>query len=197
MSINDNTFCFRCYHNWHKRKENNPKYCPKCKSPYWNRPRKKLSKEFVIKMEETIINIQNNIIKRSGGERGIRDEGGIYNSTCKLLSHQFRHKNDPLSIGAFILNEFAKRHHFNDGNKRTAYVLAKIFMLINKCHLKIEFSQAVDFILNIAKYDSNIEFEQIKKWLKENCSLIDEKDVENYINKVFVNLEMERKDGTN
>ena len=33
--------CERCGHEWVPRKENEPKVCPKCKSPYWDRPRKK------------------------------------------------------------------------------------------------------------------------------------------------------------
>jgi len=54
------------------------------------------------------------------------------------MSHyQYRNQENPENIGAFALNEFAKRHYFIDGNKRTAYAIAKVFMLINKCHLKI------------------------------------------------------------
>ncbi|MBI5332291.1 MAG: type II toxin-antitoxin system death-on-curing family toxin [Candidatus Aenigmarchaeota archaeon] len=189
MIINNNiTFCFRCYHTWKKRKENNPKNCPKCKSPYWNRPRKRVSKQFVIKMQETIINIHNTIIKISGGDFGIREEGGIYNSTYKLLQKQETYKRNPIMIGAFILDDFARRHFFVDGNKRTAYVLAKIFMLINKCHLKIDYSEATQFILQIAKFESQISFDEIKDWLSNNCIHINEKDIETYLNKVFVNI---------
>jgi predicted Zn-ribbon and HTH transcriptional regulator len=33
--------CERCEHEWVPRDtENEPRVCPKCKSPYWNRPRK-------------------------------------------------------------------------------------------------------------------------------------------------------------
>lgn len=47
MEINNMTieltklFCFRCGHKWHPRSEEYPKVCPKCKSPYWDRPRRK------------------------------------------------------------------------------------------------------------------------------------------------------------
>ena len=33
--------CERCSHEWLPRKEKEPKVCPKCKSPYWDRPRRK------------------------------------------------------------------------------------------------------------------------------------------------------------
>jgi len=34
--------CERCGHKWKPRNMNEePRVCPKCKSPYWNKPRKK------------------------------------------------------------------------------------------------------------------------------------------------------------
>ena len=32
--------CERCGHEWPPKTEAEPTWCPKCKSPYWNRPRK-------------------------------------------------------------------------------------------------------------------------------------------------------------
>jgi len=32
--------CERCKHSWVARKKEEPRVCPKCKSPYWNVPRK-------------------------------------------------------------------------------------------------------------------------------------------------------------
>lgn len=39
--------CLRCGHTWRPRTDKLPAVCPnpKCKSPYWNKPRKPLSKE--------------------------------------------------------------------------------------------------------------------------------------------------------
>lgn len=32
--------CERCGHDWLPRTDEEPKFCPACKSPYWNTPRK-------------------------------------------------------------------------------------------------------------------------------------------------------------
>jgi predicted Zn-ribbon and HTH transcriptional regulator len=32
--------CERCGHEWHPRNKNKPMVCPKCKSPYWNKPKR-------------------------------------------------------------------------------------------------------------------------------------------------------------
>lgn len=31
--------CERCQHEWPPKGESEPTWCPKCKSPYWNKPR--------------------------------------------------------------------------------------------------------------------------------------------------------------
>ena len=33
--------CLRCGHTWRPRGDRPPQHCPTCKSPYWDRPRKK------------------------------------------------------------------------------------------------------------------------------------------------------------
>ncbi len=33
--------CERCFHKWIPRTTEKPRVCPKCKSPYWDRKRKK------------------------------------------------------------------------------------------------------------------------------------------------------------
>lgn len=32
--------CLRCEHQWLPRDNEHPKVCPKCKSPYWDTPRR-------------------------------------------------------------------------------------------------------------------------------------------------------------
>lgn len=36
--------CLRCNHSWILRKSNEPKVCPKCKSPYWDKKRQNVKK---------------------------------------------------------------------------------------------------------------------------------------------------------
>ena len=36
----DGYLCERCEHTWLGRNGSNPLVCPRCKSPYWNTPRK-------------------------------------------------------------------------------------------------------------------------------------------------------------
>jgi death on curing protein len=181
-------YCTRCKHAWKRRKEELPKYCPNCKTPYWNRQRRRIPKLLVKDYEKIIIGLHDSIIKISGGEIGVRDEGGIYFSVYNLLNFIERNPGNPIAIGTLILKEFGRKHHFIDGNKRTSFVVAKTFMLVNRCHLRVEYEEAFKFILKVAEYESKISSKEIGCWIKDNCEIIEKEEIESYINKTFVNL---------
>jgi hypothetical protein len=58
----------------------------------------------------------------------------------------------------------------------------------NRCHLKINYREATEFIISVAKYNSDIIIDQVRKWLDTNCVPIDEKETDSYLNKAFVNV---------
>ena len=39
--ITRGNICYRCNHLWICRNKGKPKVCPKCKSPYWYKPKQK------------------------------------------------------------------------------------------------------------------------------------------------------------
>lgn len=40
FGIENQLQCLRCNHKWYPNSNNPPKVCPKCKNPYWDKPRK-------------------------------------------------------------------------------------------------------------------------------------------------------------
>jgi predicted Zn-ribbon and HTH transcriptional regulator len=45
--------CERCSHKWVPREGGNyPKVCPKCKSPYWDKPRKSEKKKHALSLKD-------------------------------------------------------------------------------------------------------------------------------------------------
>ena len=38
-------WCYRCEHKWVPRGQNVPEICPKCKSPYWKKPKTRFTKK--------------------------------------------------------------------------------------------------------------------------------------------------------
>ncbi|MNN72877.1 Toxin Doc [compost metagenome] len=67
---------------------------------------------------------------------------------------------------AALLEFLVKNHCFHNGNKRTAYLAVKSFLILNGYHLKMERMVAVEFVVDIAKGECS--FEQIVSILREN-----------------------------
>jgi rubrerythrin len=43
--VSDVLICGRCSHTWRPEGDNPPAVCPTCKSPYWDKPRKRIRHE--------------------------------------------------------------------------------------------------------------------------------------------------------
>lgn len=151
----------------------------------------RVSKEFVDQTFQVVSKVHETIIDKSGGESGIRDEGGLHHSIHKIYNYQIRNLNDPVSVGAFVYKEFARRHHFNDGNKRTAHAFAKIIMFTMGYHFKVEYKNAVIYIIKIAEYESKITFSEIKEWISPYLTKISNEDIVNYIKKIILEVSNE------
>lgn len=52
---------------------------------------------------------------------------------------------------AALVESFVKNHCFHNGNKRTAYLVVKAFLMVNGFHLKMERVFAVEFMVDIAR----------------------------------------------
>jgi death on curing protein len=66
-----------------------------------------------------------------GGGTGIRDEG-LLESALQRAQNKFEYENpDVADLAAAYAYGIAKNHPFVDGNKRTALVAARTFLLLN------------------------------------------------------------------
>jgi death-on-curing protein len=70
---------------------------------------------------------------------------------------------------AALLESLVKNHCFHNGNKRTAYLGIKSFLLLNGFHLRMERAFAVEFIVDIAKGIHS---------LKDSSSILNEYSIE-------------------
>jgi death-on-curing protein len=147
-----------------------------------------ITKEKIESFIDEIIETHNEIIKTSGGEYGIRDMGGLHHSAYKITEYIHKYSDTPEKFGAYIFSELARKHHFIDGNKRTAYIVSKITMLNLGYNFKIKYLNAIGFILKIAQHESKITFEEIVNWIKEKLERINESEMENYISEVLFEL---------
>jgi death-on-curing protein len=130
----------------------------------------KVTKEDIDFLKPLILDLHNIIIEASGGEKGVRDDGGLEHAIDRMLSVDDKKKN-ALTLAAKTYLLFATRHYFTDGNKRTAHIVAKILLILfGRIHLKVHYKDAVKFIMDIAAGKKSSE--EIIEWIKDNSDEI-------------------------
>lgn len=82
-------------------------------------------------LEETILTIHQRQIAEHGGSGGLRDRG-LLTSAIARPQHLLAYAQPDLpSLAASYAYGIARNHPFVDGNKRTALVAARTFLLLN------------------------------------------------------------------
>ena len=71
------------------------------------------------------------VIKEHGGLRGIRDEGGLESALARPVNLYAYGMPTAFELGAAYAYGIAKNHPFLDGNKRTAFTTACVFLESN------------------------------------------------------------------
>ncbi len=118
----------------------------------------------MIEIEEVLI-IHDILIKEFGGVEGIRD----YNLLVSALSRPFGgtqniefYPNFYDKAGALI-ESLVKNHPFVDGNKRTGYVVMRLFLLSNGYNITASHDEKYEFVMGIASGISTLE--EITIWI--------------------------------
>ena len=85
-----------------------------------------------------------------GGLPGIRDDNALEAALARPLHKHSYGEDDLFRLAAAYLYGFARNHAFADGNKRTAYLAAFTFLLINGYLIEATQADVVAFVLAVA-----------------------------------------------
>ena len=72
--------------------------------------------------------------------------------------------DDPASLAAAYAFGVARNHPFIDGNKRTAWVLARLFLVINGHGIEFDQADAVRTVLALASGD--LSEDELADWFR-------------------------------
>ena len=124
-------------------------------------------KRIVWLFEETIIAIHHRQIAEHGGGEGLRDEG-LFSSALARPQNLFAYSQptpDLASLAAAYAYGIARNHPFVDGNKRTALIAARTFLLLNGVNL--EAGQDEKFLTFQSLAAGALTEEELAAWIRQ------------------------------
>src|SRR5947207_13350208 len=124
--------------------------------------------EIVWLLEEAVRAIQERQIAEHGGSSGRRDEGLLFSALARpqnLLAYGDQ-EPDLAELAAAYAFGIARNHPFVDGNKRTAFVAARTFLLLNGNDL--EASQDEKYIAFIQLAEGSLSEGYLAIWIRQH-----------------------------
>ena len=118
-------------------------------------------------LEETVIAIHHRQISEHGGTEGLRDEGLLASALTRpqnVLAYA-QPPRDLAALAAAYAYAIARNHPFVDGNKRTALVAARTFLLLNGVNLEANQDEKYLTFLQLAQ--GILSEEQLADWIRK------------------------------
>jgi death-on-curing protein len=103
-----------------------------------------------------------------GGGGGIRDEGLLESALARPLNLWASGEPDLASLAAAYAFGVARNHPFVDGNKRTAWVLARLFLALNGVALAYTPEDAIQAMLSLAA--GELTEDQMADWFRQRVT---------------------------
>jgi death-on-curing protein len=122
--------------------------------------------EIVWLLDETIIAIHHRQIAEHGGTDGLRDEGLLSSALARSQNLFAYGKPSPdlAALAAAYAFGIARDHPFVDGNKRTALIAARTFLLLNGVNLKASQDEKILIFLQLA--EGLLTQEELADWIR-------------------------------
>ena len=89
-------------------------------------------------------------IAEHGGSDGVRDRGAVESALMRPVNLAHYGEPDAADLAASYAFGLAKNHGFVDGNKRTAWVVARLFLADNGLRIQFDQAEAVQAMEDVA-----------------------------------------------
>ena len=107
-----------------------------------------------------------------GGAPGVRDENLLESALARPLNVHAFGETDLCMMAASYAFGIVRNHPFVDGNKRTAFLAAYVFLNMNGLDIVAEEVSATIAVLKLA--DGQSKEDEYATWLRSNTKTIDE-----------------------
>ncbi|WP_307849242.1 type II toxin-antitoxin system death-on-curing family toxin [Rhodospirillum rubrum] len=102
-----------------------------------------------------------------GGLDGLRDQGAVESALARPRNRAAYDSPDAATLAAAYAYGLARNHGFADGNKRTAWVVARLFLVDNGYRLQgVDKREAVRIVEAIA--GGSLSEEDVAAWFRQH-----------------------------
>jgi death-on-curing protein len=99
---------------------------------------------------ELVLAIHDRQLSEHGGLSGVRDLAAVESALARPRNLLAYETPDAADLAAAYAYGLARNHGFADGNKRTAWVVARVFLADNQVRLQFEKPAAVHIMESVA-----------------------------------------------
>ena len=114
--------------------------------------------------ERTALALHDRQLAEHGGPSGIRDEGMLASALARPVNQWAYGEDDLCALTAAYAFGIARNHPFADGNKRTAWVVARLFLRKNGAALKFDEMDAIRTVQALAAGD--LSEDELADWFR-------------------------------
>jgi death-on-curing protein len=117
---------------------------------------------------EVALAVHDRQLAEHGGPVGVRDKAMLESALARPRNQWGYGTDDFCALAAGYAFGIARNHPFADGNKRTAWVLARLFLVLNGVQLRFEATEAVRTMLPLAA--GELSEEELADWLRAHVA---------------------------
>ena len=103
-----------------------------------------------------------------GGGAGVRDEGALDSALARPMNRWHYGEDDLAALAAAYAYGVARNHPFVDGNKRTAWVLARLFLALNNVGFAFTPEDAIRTVLALAA--GELTEDEMADWFRQRLT---------------------------
>jgi death-on-curing protein len=107
-------------------------------------------------------------LSEHGGGAGVRDPGALESALGRPRNRWAHGESDLCRLAAAYAFGVARNHPFVDGNKRTAWVLARSFLILNDHELTYAREDAVLVVERLAA--GELSEDELADWFREHLT---------------------------
>ena len=111
-----------------------------------------------------VLAIHDRQISEHGGASGIRDSGGVESALARPMNLAAYGNPDVAELAAAYAFGLARNHGFVDGNKRTAWVVARVFLADNDQNLVFDPFDAIRIMEGVA--GGKVSEDELADWFR-------------------------------